>query len=1163
MPTFAPHNLKVGEKCWLIVGGEDKDNANVHQAEVTAIDGNKYTVTRKFWEDEVFDKNKEGDLEARMYEEEEVSGLSHLEGEFSERKVIDEGNGKATLCQMDANFRDGGYDDMVDMRKLNDAELCYNLRVRCLNKVPYCRCGVTLVAINLYEPISSYKPGGANEHIYSTATKEYYKAQTDRSKCPPHCWSLGSHCFKSLFERRPGHTGNNDQSIVITGESGAGKTFNTKQILDFLADLGATAGGDDAEGKITDLMLDATPILEGFGNANMPRNPDSSRFGKLYKIFFDKTSKTITGCSITPYMLEKSRVSSQQMCERNFHIFYRMIHEALPYQDRKPIEQVTNKIFFDGNMMGFSAEERERYHIRCYDDYVFLRGGTAQLENEYDRIYGDVPKGWKPTADEPGNGEPEGREYKDAANMAETKLALTKFFTDEQIDLIWRITSGCLWLGNVEYDGDNDKCNPRDSGLSKQALDTVAEMWMVDRDLLYKAMYVETIPIAGKDKECPRGLTEALTLRDSMARTTYERLFVWMVSKMSETLTTKDSRCKPQTQPFIGVLDIFGFEFYPDEALKPLGGKTMNTLDQFNINMCNEVLQGVFVDVIFKLEQTLYFEQVHEKIEIDFDVNDDTIQLMKDRKHSIIEAMDQVIHKKKSGKKGDQEFFDTLFKMHGDTKTKYGEAKTNASYRLDMSKRAGRKTYAQGGPYGYQTTAKPYGVPKELAAETPGIFRLQHYAANVTYDVRNWIDRDMDKLSRDSYDCLLSSQLPEFIEETFKEAAANSVKTTVARDFANSLNTLVATLEATECNFVRCLKASNPLASSVFKNALVLNQLKYTGMLDTLIIRRGGFPIRMEFQDFCDQYRMIAVNDADNAHTLAEALKARTENILSRLEEKPPVNQQQDPIRVGSPKKQSTVPLVLMRDWFARELDEEANIVKGKSAVIAQAATRMGFARYEYSRQIAARDIQAIARGAFTHAPYNQYRNCVLQVLGEARGMIARSVASQANEQNMNASNKAATVAFLQDNIFLVKREKEERAQARQEDDYATLISFARFGEKIVSLKEEAMAEGMSNYRRAIEAAAACNEVVADLAAKSAAADLRWAKMEEGGTVRSVPLVRQYKQSANRFVPPDKSVYKFRYLSLIHISEPTRLLSISYAVFCLKKKKKKKKKKRK
>jgi hypothetical protein len=664
--------------------------------------------------------------------------------------------------------------------------------------------------------------------------------------------------------------------------------------------------------------------------------------------------------------------------------------------------------------------------------------------------------------------------------------------------------------------------------MSKRALDVVSELWQVDRQKLHDAMYIETLMIAGKPKPCPRGLVQALTLRDSMARTVYERLFVWMIDQMSKVLSSRDKRCKPQTQPFIGVLDIFGFEFYPDEALKPHGGKTMNTLDQFNINMCNEVLQGVFVEVIFDLEQALYFEQVHEVIEIDFDVNDDTIQLMQDRRNSIIDAMDQVINKMKSGMAGDKDFYAGLQKMWKDKKTKYGKKGTMANYRLDMEDRRGRKEYHLGGPYGYDPQSK--NVPRSLQDETPGVFRLQHYAANVTYDVRGWIDRDMDKLSQDSYDCLLGSELQGgFMIPTFRELAEHSAKTTVARDFANSLKALKATLGATQCNFVRCLKASNPLASKVFKNALVLNQLKYTGMLDTLIIRRGGFPTRLEFQDFCDQYRVIAVNDADDAHKLAAALKERTPSILERLEEKPPLNQQDDPIRVGTPKKSSTVPLVLMRDWFARELDNEANIVKGKSAVVAQAATRMGFQRFYYVRQIAARDIQACLRGSNAHAPFAAYRTAVLSALPEARGLLARAVSARASESNLSASNKAATVAFLADNVHLAQREAEERRQARSEDDYSTLIAFARFGEKIVGLKAEAMQDAQVAYRQAMEKFASATELVDGLSAKSAEIDLRWAKMQEGGTVRSVPLVRQYKATSAPFSAPSKEAYKYRY----------------------------------
>jgi len=1112
------HNLKEGEECWLIVGGEDKDNANIHPAKVLSVNDDGLTVRREAWTDERFEFGPAGNIPRDYSCIDEIKGLSKFEGDFSEKPLVhEEGNGKVALCTKDESFREGGYDDMVDMKKLNDAELCYNLRVRCLNKKPYCRCGVTLVAMNLYEPRDTYKPGGENQHIYSEATKNKYKAQTDRDKEDPHCWSLASHCYQEVTKAAAAGR-QNDQSIIITGESGAGKTFNTKMILDFLADMGGKPVPDNEDGtpgkKITDLMLDATPILEGFGNANMPRNPDSSRFGKLYKVFISRKHGKITGCDITPYMLEKSRVGGQQMCERNFHIYYRMI-------------------------AGFDAEEKAKYHIGTYEDYVYLKGGTSQLQNDYLRIYEDTQPGFQAAPTSKAEAEP--RIFNDAKNMAETKVALAQFFAPEVVDMIWRVTAGSLILGNVEYVGvDAGECKPLDSGTSKEAIDQVAELWQVDRALLYKCLYIETIILQNRPKELPRGRTDSLALRDSLARSVYNQLFVWMVAEMSRVLASKDPECNPNTDPFIGVLDIFGFEFYADEQLVPLNGVTTNTIDQFCINMCNEVLQGEFVRCIFDLEQDLYETQLGAKIEIDFERNDDTIELMYRNsggppgKSTIIDAMMKVQAQKKTGADADKQFYSELQKLWKDKRVKYGndtrpaDQKTLAGRRLDMEVYKGRKPYAQKGPYGYDPVQKK--VPKELDAQTPGVFRLDHYAANVTYDIRAWVDKNRDKITDDSFECLLSSQLPgKFMVEEFKKKQDDTASA-VATDFARSLELLVATLEKTSCNFVRCLKTSNPLARFEYKNSLVLNQLKYTGMLDTLIIRRAGFPVRMEEQDFQDQYRVIAVNEAEKGpHELFEALKARTADIVDRLAEKPPELQRNDAIRYGAPKKPGVAPLILMRDWFAATLTEECNLERGKSGVIVQAAYRMGIERHYYARQIAAMDIQSCIRTVQGTVPFSNFRKATLAALPEARGLIARSVAARASEQNLSASNKASTVAFLQDNISLIQKESEERKQMHSEDDYSTLIAFARFGEKIVSLKSEAMKEAETAYRQALERSAHVNEVVDSLAAKSAEIDDRWNKMQQQGTVRSVPLVRQYKASAQPFNPPTKDAYKFRY----------------------------------
>ena len=149
-------------------------------------------------------------------------------------------------------------------------------------------------------------------------------------------------------------------------------------MLEFLAKAGR-GGCDDGKLAMTDIMLKTTPILEGWGNSNMPRNPDSSRFGKLYKIFFDRRERTITGCDIEPYMLEKSRVTAQQYSERNFHIFYRLVSgpegNMEPHGERKwnkdlPAAPYDKKKFY--------LDERKRVADKY--DFAYLDGGTLMRE---------------------------------------------------------------------------------------------------------------------------------------------------------------------------------------------------------------------------------------------------------------------------------------------------------------------------------------------------------------------------------------------------------------------------------------------------------------------------------------------------------------------------------------------------------------------------------------------------------------------------------------------------------------------------------------------------------------------------------------------------------------------------------------------------------------
>ena len=146
------------------------------------------------------------------------------------------------------------------------------------------------MATNIYEPVEAYKPKtgkstdhpcqGSLSHVFSDETLEHYTHASDRNTEEPHIWNLASQCYRNLGVPDAVNPSITDQAIVITGESGAGKTFTTKQVLKFLAKVGSPGG----ESKLTDRMLATTAILEAWGNANMPRNPDSSRFGTFLNL---------------------------------------------------------------------------------------------------------------------------------------------------------------------------------------------------------------------------------------------------------------------------------------------------------------------------------------------------------------------------------------------------------------------------------------------------------------------------------------------------------------------------------------------------------------------------------------------------------------------------------------------------------------------------------------------------------------------------------------------------------------------------------------------------------------------------------------------------------------------------------------------------------------
>lgn len=207
-------------------------------------------------------------------------------------------------------------EDMSNLTYLNDASVLYNLKERYYANLIYTYSGLFCVVINPYKRFP----------IYTNRVVQMYRGRR-RQEMPPHLFSVADGAYTDMIANRE------NQSMLITGESGAGKTENTKKVIAYFANVGATTKKDEPKdgkkGNLEDQVVQTNPVLESFGNAKTVRNDNSSRFGKFIRIHFGPSGK-LAGADIETYLLEKARVISQQPLERSYHIFYQIMSGAIP-----------------------------------------------------------------------------------------------------------------------------------------------------------------------------------------------------------------------------------------------------------------------------------------------------------------------------------------------------------------------------------------------------------------------------------------------------------------------------------------------------------------------------------------------------------------------------------------------------------------------------------------------------------------------------------------------------------------------------------------------------------------------------------------------------------------------------------------------------------------
>ncbi|XP_062948873.1 unconventional myosin-VIIa isoform X3 [Cynocephalus volans] len=623
-----------------------------------------------------------------------------------------------------------GVEDMIRLGDLNEAGILRNLLIRYRDHLIYTYTGSILVAVNPYQLLSIYSP----EHIRQYTNKKI-------GEMPPHIFAIADNCYFNMKRN------SRDQCCIISGESGAGKTESTKLILQFLAAISGQ------HSWIEQQVLEATPILEAFGNAKTIRNDNSSRFGKYIDIHFNKRG-AIEGARIEQYLLEKSRVCRQAPDERNYHVFYCMLE-------------------------GMSEDQKKKLGLGQATDYNYLAmGNCITCEGRVDS-----------------------QEY---ANIRSAMKVL--MFTDTENWEISKLLAAILHLGNLQYEARTFENLDACEVLLSPSLATAASLLEVNPPDLMSCLTSRTLITRGETVSTPLSREQALDVRDAFVKGIYGRLFVWIVDKINAAIYKPPSQEVKTSRRSIGLLDIFGFENF-----------AVNSFEQLCINFANEHLQQFFVRHVFKLEQEEYDLESIDWLHIEFTDNQDALDMIANKPMNIISLIDE----------------ESKFPKGTDTTMLH---KLNSQHKLNVNY-----------------------IPPKNNHETQ--FGINHFAGIVYYETQGFLEKNRDTLHGDIIQLVHSSR-NKFIKQIFQADVAMGAETrkrspTLSSQFKRSLELLMRTLGACQPFFVRCIKPNEFKKPMLFDRHLCVRQLRYSGMMETIRIRRAGYPIRYSFVEFVERYRVL------------------------------------------------------------------------------------------------------------------------------------------------------------------------------------------------------------------------------------------------------------------------------------------------------------------
>uniref|UniRef100_A0A8C4IL90 Myosin X n=1 Tax=Dicentrarchus labrax TaxID=13489 RepID=A0A8C4IL90_DICLA len=765
-----------------------------------------------------------------------------------------------------------GVEDMATLEDLHDGAILHNLFLRYQQRHIYTYIGSILAAVNPYQTL----PG-----LYDHPAVEMY-SRHHLGEISPHIFAVANECYRSLWKRLQ------NQCVLISGESGAGKTESTKLILKFLSCMSQHSlevSSRDRTSHVEEALLESSPIMEAFGNAKTVYNNNSSRFGKFVQLHFSQKGN-IQGGRIVDYLLEKNRVVRQNPGERNYHIFYALL--AGTNTQQKAGEE-------------FKASPPE-----------------ARLHREHESAASS------------------------ASSCGSQNSMRTMQFTEENIGEILRLLAGILHAGNIEFMTAGGA-----QVSSKSALSRTSDLLGLNPDQLAEVLTHRSMILRGEEISTPLTVEQAVDSRDSMAMALYSQCFNWITCKLNNRIRGKEDFKS------ISILDIFGFENFE-----------VNRFEQFNINYANEKLQEYFNKHIFSLEQLEYNKEGLAWVDINWMDNGECLDLI-EKKLGLLALMNEESHFPKATD-------DTLLeKLHS------------------------------------QHSKNSFYVKPRVAVH---YFGVKHYAGEVVYDVRGMLEKNRDTFRDDILNLLRESRL-DFVYDLFEhvlsrnkqdtlKSSSKHRRPTVSSQFKDSLHSLMATLSTSNPYFIRCIKPNTHKMPDQFDQTLVLNQLRYSGMLETVKIRRTGFPVRRPFQDFCSRYKVLM-----RGVMLPDDPRGSCVQLLHLYDS-------------SSAEWQLGKSKVFLRESLEHRLEKQREMEVLKAAMIIQAHVMGYMARKQYRKLLQCIVvIQKNYRAFYWRRKFLLLRWAALTFQKRVRGQLARRAYSQLLEERRR------------------RREEEEECRRRMEEE--------------------------------------------------------------------------------------------------------------------------------